>query len=286
MPYSSSFRVALLALLLLGATPCFAMESALELREIYMQKVDRRLVIPQEEQNFYAQQLLGELQQSGLEKPPPQYVVLIDRSPQVQALLLYWISDVGSAEFIGASPVSTGRKGGFMYYETPSGVFEHTVANLDFRAEGTENSLGILGYGVKDMRVYDFGWVPARRMWKRGIGEMRLQMHATDPRYLEPRLGTLQSMGCIRIPASLNTLIDHYGILDADYERDKANGRRFWMLRSDREPTAWPGRYLVIIDTNRSTRPDWSPRPSMKIRLPKVKLAIIPAPEFPAKIPQ
>lgn len=273
-----AFRAVILAACLLGSTQSFAMESALALREIYMQKVDRQLAVPQEEQRFYAKQLIHELQQAGMDKLLRQYVVLIDRSPQVQALLLFWISDAGLAEFIGASPVSTGRRGGFMYYETPTGVFDHTVANLDFRAEGTENALGILGYGAKGMRVYDFGWVRARRMWKPGEGKMRLQMHATDPRYLEPRLGSVQSMGCIRIPATLNVLFDHYGILDADYERAIASGRRFWELRPDREPTPWAGRYLVVVDSNRTTRPDWSPRPSMKIRIPKVKPANIPVP--------
>jgi hypothetical protein len=96
-------------------------------------------------------------------------------------------------------------------------------------------------------------------------------MHTTDPRSLELRLGTVQSMGCIRIPATLNALIDHYGILDADYERAMASGQHFWMLRPDREPTLWPGRYLVVMDSNRTTRPDWSPKPSIKRHLPKIK---------------
>ena len=270
----NNFRIFILSWLLLGATQSFAMDSALDLREIYVQKVDRLLIVPQEYQRFYAEQLIHALQQAGLDKLPPQYVVLVDRSPKVQALLLFWMSDTGLAEYIGASPVSTGRRGGFMYYETPTGVFDHSIVNLDFRAEGTENGLGILGYGVQGMRVYDFGWQRARRTWKLGEGRMRLEIHSTDPRYLEPRLGSVQSMGCIRIPATLNALIDHYGILDADYERAKANSKHFWMLKPDREPTPWSGRYLVIIDSNRTSRPDWSPRPSMNIRLPKVKPAV------------
>ena len=112
------------------------------------------------------------------------------------------------------------------------------------------------------MRVYDFGWVQARRTWgKRGVSPMRLQMHATDPRSLELRLGSAQSLGCIRIPASLNDFIDRYAILDADYDEAIAQGRRFWVLRPDRTPTPWSGRYLVIIDTMRSSRPEWSPLP-------------------------
>jgi len=112
--FLKDFRTFLLVLWLLGTTPAFAMDSAFALREIYLQKVDRQLVVPQEEQRFYSEQLIHELQQVGLDKLPPQYVVLVDRSPQVQALLLFWISDAGLAEFIGASPVSTGRRGGFM----------------------------------------------------------------------------------------------------------------------------------------------------------------------------
>lgn len=260
-----------------GASQSFALESALELRALYSGKVDRKLIVPQDEQRFYAGQLMHELQQTGLHSLPPQYVLLVDRSPQVQAIFLFWISDAGLAEFIGASPVSTGRRGGFMYYQTPLGVFDHSIANSDFRAEGTENALGILGYGVKGMRVYDFGWVPANRTWKRGMGKMRLQVHATDPRYLEPRLGTVQSMGCIRIPSALNLLIDHYGLLDADYERAMAEGRRFWVLRPEREPTTWAGRYLVVIDSSRATRPEWSPRPGMKTPMPRIKPVAVPA---------
>ena len=130
-----------------------------------------------------------------------------------------------------------------MHYETPLGVFDHTIANRDFRAEGTENSLGIQGYGDKGIRVYDLGWQRARRTWKPGEGHMRLQMHATDARYLEPRLGTVQSMGCIRIPATLNALIDHYGILDADYDRATASNRIFGSCARIESPL--PGRDAI-----------------------------------------
>lgn len=93
---------------------------------------------------------------------------------------------------------------------------------------------------------------------------MRLQMHATDARFLEPRLGTRQSKGCIRIPATLNRFIDHYGILDADYEAALAAGHHFWVLPADREPTPWSGRYLVVTETPRATRPDWARRSSAR----------------------
>ena len=62
-------------------------------------------------------------------------------------------------------------------------------------------------------------------------------MHATDPDRLEQLLGTAQSKGCIRIPASLNEFIDRHGALDEDYQEKTDEGRRFWVLRGDRTPT-------------------------------------------------
>jgi hypothetical protein len=88
---------------------------------------------------------------------------------------------------------------------------------------------------------------------------MRLQMHATDPERLEIRLGAIQSKGCVRIPATLNTFIDRHAILDADYEQAMASGQTFWVLSKTSQPTPWSGRYLVIIDSERTSRPSWSP---------------------------
>jgi hypothetical protein len=93
---------------------------------------------------------------------------------------------------------------------------------------------------------------------------MRLQVHATDPDLLEPQLGRVRSKGCIRIPASLNTFIDHYGILDADYDEAIAAGKKFWVLLPSREPTPWSGRYLVIVDMKRPSRPAWCSGPRAK----------------------
>jgi hypothetical protein len=139
------------------------------------------------------------------------------------------------------------------------GVFEHTLENLDFRAEGTRNEFGIRGYGDKGMRVYDFGWQLANKGWgNRSPSIMRLQMHATDPDVLESRLGQAQSKGCIRIPASLNRLIDLYGLLDAEYEPSMLEGKNWWMLHPNRQPTPWSGRYLVVVETWRTERPSWA----------------------------
>jgi hypothetical protein len=109
--------------------------------------------------------------------------------------------------------------------------------------------------------VFDFGWVMARRGWRSGEQAMRLQVHATDPVLLEPRLGERASKGCIRVPASVNEFLDRYGLLDAAYEEALARGARFWVLRADRSPTPWSGRWLIIIDSGRAQRPAWSPAP-------------------------
>jgi hypothetical protein len=188
--------------------------------------------------------------------------VLVDRNVFVQAVMIFWTSGSGDFLLIGASPASSGKPGRYEHFETPTGVFDHTVDNPDFRAEGTRNELGILGYGRKGMRIYDFGWLNAPKGWGDGAQSvMRLQMHATDPDLLERRLGSAQSKGCIRVPATFNTFIDHYGILDAEYERAIAAGKKFFVLTSTREPTPWSGQYLVVVDSTRQNRPSWSPSP-------------------------
>jgi hypothetical protein len=83
-------------------------------------------------------------------------------------------------------------------------------------------------------------------------------MHATDPDTLAKRLGTAQSEGCIRVPATFDAFLDRHAILDADYDAALAQGQTFWVLSKDRSPTPWSGRYLVIVDTRRDARPDWT----------------------------
>lgn len=255
-------RWILIGLLWAMAWSGHAMDSPLEMAQLYEEMVDKRLDIPPEEAQRYGELIIDMLGQAGLSSLPPQYLVLVDRSPRVQAIFVYWTAPGAFPLLIGASPVSTGRPSGFEHFETPTGVFSHSMENPDFRAEGTQNEFGIRGYGVKGMRIYDFGWQQARKGWgNRGMGLMRLQMHATDPDLLEPRLGTAQSKGCIRMPATLNRLIDTYGLLDADYESAMAEGHTHWVLDPQRKPTPWSGRYLIIVDTQREMRPPWSLSP-------------------------
>jgi len=246
-------------LLLLTVLPVQAETSPLEMAIFFETMVDKRLTLPDAEHHHYAQLIVDALAQAHATIQRDQYLVMVDRSPLVHTVFLYWAPVDGMPLLIGASPTSTGRPGRFDYFETPLGVFEHTVDNLDFRAEGTKNENGIRGYGAKGMRVYDFGWQLANKGWgDRSPAVMRLQMHATDPDFLEGRLGSAQSKGCIRIPASLNLLIDLYGLLDRDYEQSLLDGKNMWMLHPNRQATPWSGRYLIIVDSMRTERPTWA----------------------------
>ncbi len=232
----------------------------MRLAPLYASQVDRRLEIPESEQHTYGE--LARTNLAGRIGDQAQYVLLVDRNNFVQAAMLLWMSSDGQFHFIGASPVSTGKPGQFEHFVTPIGVYEHIPENPDFRSQGTRNGYGIRGYGAKGMRVYDFGWQEAAKGWGNGgDSKMRLGMHATDPDRLAKKLGTPQSEGCVRIPATLNTFIDRYGILDKDYENAMATGQTFWVLPKTREATPWSGRFLVVMDTGRTKRPSWSPAP-------------------------
>ncbi|WP_346779208.1 L,D-transpeptidase [Burkholderia sp. Ac-20365] len=241
---------------------------ALLMRDVFARSVTRRLKVPAADQRAYGERLQQALVQSDLGNLSGEYVVLVDRNENVQALFIYFrAAPLDAWQMIGASPVATGRPGQFDHFITPLGVFEHTPDNMDFRAEGTMNQNGIRGYGKHDMRIFDLGWAQGERGWgKGGMSQMRFQMHATDPDKLEPILGIRHSKGCVRIPASLNVFLDHYGILDREYEALVAEGRSLWVLHSDRVATPWAGRYIVVVDSQRKARPAWSPAPSGKVR--------------------
>lgn len=246
-----------------GVTGNIDPRRALLLRDAFAREVTRKLKVPAADQAAYAARLQTALNARDLGGLSGEYVVLVDRNANVQALFIYFrAAPADRWQMIGASPVATGRAGQFDHFITPLGVFEHTPDNMDFRAEGTMNQNGIRGYGKHDMRIYDLGWAEGERGWgKGGVSQMRFQMHATDPDRLEPLLGIRHSKGCVRIPASLNVFLDHYGILDAEYEALVASGRSLWVLHSDRQATPWAGRYIVVVDSERKARPAWSPAP-------------------------
>ncbi|MDN7443285.1 hypothetical protein QZM64_29400 [Burkholderia cepacia] len=236
---------------------------AVDMRKRFAQEVTRRLNVPASEQRAYGQRLQEALADAELGDLAGEYVAMVDRAPNVQALFIYFRATPANAWLmIGASPVGTGLPGKYDHFLTPLGVFHHSPDNMDFRAEGTTNENGIRGYGRRDMRIYDFGWVDGERGWgKGGVSPMRFQMHATDPDRLEALLGIRHSKGCVRIPASLNTFFDRHGLLDDDYQARVEAGKSLWVLRRDRDITPIAGRYLVVVDSARKTRPAWSPMP-------------------------
>jgi hypothetical protein len=183
----------------------------------------------------------------------PQLLVVADRNPTVQELRIILARPDASWEVIGGSKISTGQSGRRGYFITPIGVFLHTDGILDYRALGTFNENHIRGLGLKGMRVWDFGWQTAARGWglDGDLADIRLQMHATDPDYLEQRLGRPASEGCVRVPATINRFLDVHGVLDADYERDARDDARLGsVLLPDREPSPLAGNALVVIDSS------------------------------------
>ena len=188
----------------------------------------------------------------------PQLLVVVDRNPKVQELCIILARPDAPWLVIGGSKVSTGQAGRFDYYITPTGVFPHTQAILDYRAEGTFNENGIRGLGLKGMRVWDFGWQTAAKGWRADHepGDIRLLLHATDPDFLEQRLGRPASQGCVRVPATMNRFLDRHGVLDASYERAaRTDGRIREILAVDRRPTPLAGDALVVIDSAERSGP-------------------------------
>ena len=191
----------------------------------------------------------------GLVIDRPQLLVVVDRNPRVQQLRLILAQPQGEWDDLGGTKVSTGQPGRYDYFVTPTGVFLHTAAIIDWRAEGTFNAHHVRGLGERGMRVWDFGWQPAVRGWRSAtrVSRMRLLLHATDPATLGRRLGGAASKGCIRIPEAMNLFLDRHGILDADYEQAAQQNPRFQaVLLPDRTPTPLAGDALVVIDSSQA----------------------------------
>jgi hypothetical protein len=183
----------------------------------------------------------------------PQLVLTVDRNPASQTIAVL-LARPGTAPWslVGATHVSTGQAGRKDYYITPVGVFRHTDAILDFRAQGTYNEHHVRGLGLAGMRVWDFGWHWALKGWHTDGegGDIRLQMHATDPTLLERRLGRPASEGCVRVSSAMNRFLDHYGVLDADYDRVAITDIRYrQLLQPDHTPTPLAGRLLIVVDS-------------------------------------
>jgi hypothetical protein len=234
-----------------AATPIDVDDEVLQLRTALRREVPGVIVDNAQSERGWIARTQAAVTASAEMIDRPQLLVVVDRNPDVQQMRIVLARPDGAWGSLGGAKVSTGQAGRFDYYLTPAGVFLHTDAIVDWRAEGTFNAQHIRGLELKGMRVWDFGWQRATKGWgTRDEGDIRLLLHATDPDYLERRLGLPASKGCVRIPAAMNRFLDRHGILDADYERAAKDDPRFEaLLLPDRTPTPLAGNALVIVDS-------------------------------------
>ena len=184
---------------------------------------------------------------------PSQYFVYADRNPKKQMILVcFFDSATRRITIIGADKISTGNPKRSGHFLTPTGVFENSLKNPSYRALGTKNANGWRGFGVKNSRVWDFGWQETTDKNNQKT-EIRMLMHATDPDFGEKKLGQVESKGCVRISAKLDKFLDHYGIIDKDYEEHKQLTNPSWLLAADREPVIAAGKYLLIGDSEEAS---------------------------------
>jgi hypothetical protein len=175
-----------------------------------------------------------------------QFFLLVNRNHGAQeAFLAFYDGVEGKVTLIGGDKVSTGNPTRRGHFETPTGIFENKPTNMSYRALGTKNKLGWRGLGGKGSRVWDLGW----QRTVKGRGEpmdIRMLVHATDPGEGEKRLGTIQSMGCVRVSSRFNRFLDYYGVLDQEYE---GNVRAKYVLLKVRNPISFSGKFVVVIDS-------------------------------------
>ena len=247
------FALVLAAHAVAQSAPPAALTQQLEaLRSAFAEEVPKATALPPERQSELIAKGKAMLADNAILLDRPQLIIVVDRAPSAQDLALVLAQPQGNWQIVGTTKVSTGQRGRFDYYITPTGVFLHTDAILGYRAEGTYNENGIRGLGVKGMRVWDFGWQNAVKGWRNDgeRGDIRLLMHATDPAGLEQRIGRPASQGCVRIPSALNKFLDRHGVLDADYERAAITDARYrGLLRPDRTPSPIAGNALVVVDS-------------------------------------
>lgn len=240
MPPSSSLpairrRSLLLAAAAAAALPVVSHAASVltprELAGLYRARVDRSLDVPRNEALIYGQ--LAEMQlASSRESVPaePQYLLVVDSCPSIQVAFLFWRLLPGNYHLVGASPASTGNPGQAGCAPTPCGVFPQRGAT-----------------GVRAARVYDFGLQRVRVPQRPGLVPVHLQAQAALGRS-RARLGVPQSDGRVLLPPSLVAFLDAHGVLDASLDARTPAG----------EELPFAGRYLVVLDSEREDRPDWT----------------------------
>ncbi len=180
----------------------------------------------------------------------PQYFVFVDRNPAKQLIMVGFYHPIGDiVDVVGWDHTSTGEPSRPGHFITPTGVYEHSTSIIGYRARGIRNESGWLGIGVEGSRVWDFGWqaTPHTKGGQTWTANIRLHLHATDPEFGEARLGRPDSKGCVRVSGAMNRFLDHFGILDADYEDNPHIAS--WLLDPQRETVSHPGRFMIVADS-------------------------------------
>jgi hypothetical protein len=177
---------------LIGALVCAASPWAVAQADgnaPYRSGAERRLAMPEAEAQRYARLAEGALAAAAFNLRAGQPVLVVDRHPFVQALIVIRRAEGGWVA-AGAWPVSTGHSGTFDDFPTPLGVFTLQAAPLRSTGETVD---GVRPLGESGLGVWDFG-----DAW----------MHSMDIDGQESRLGLAQTRGEILIPASLNRWLD------------------------------------------------------------------------------
>src|SRR5215470_12415042 len=164
-------------------TPADVGAEVAQLRSALVQEVPHMVVDRVRGQQEWIARTQAALAESGLTINRPQVLVVVDRNPRVQQMRLIVVQPQDQWYDLGGIKVSTGQVGRYDYFLTPTGVFLHTDAIVDWRAEGTFNAHHVRGLGETGMRIWDFGWQRAVRGWRSAtkVSKMRLLLHATDP---------------------------------------------------------------------------------------------------------
>jgi hypothetical protein len=79
-----------------------AVDKPLALASQYATRVDQRLAVPLDEVQVYERQDEAALIRAGLVGLSAQLLLIVDRSPQVQAIFLFWLSPDATAQLIEA----------------------------------------------------------------------------------------------------------------------------------------------------------------------------------------
>lgn len=231
-----------------SAIPSGPPEEVVKMQLIFSAVVDRGIMADADYLDQISRDALCRLSSLDEGARRSQYFLYADRNLAKQlAFVGFFNATDRSVTIIGVDKISSGNEKRKGFFVTPTGVFKNSPDFIGYRALGTKNSQGWRGLGAKGSRVWDFGWQKTRKNGE--DREIRLLVHATDPDFGEKRLGQVDSKGCIRISSKLNWFLDHYGLLDREYEVRKEDKRFAWVLKADRQPVTSAGQYLLVGDS-------------------------------------